>query len=266
MKNKKGCFKRQMALVIACIMLTTAVSPVCAMTQDTTVEWKPLHTVKGLPDAKDDQIFPDSSNRKLSRSELEGLTKAQAQECINDIYARHGYIFKDPEIKAHYDSQSWYAGKTSDAAAVEKAFNSTERDNIKLLKEYKDTAPDVHGGIVYQGDGFTLVLPDVWQGNYVIEENYDGDMNSIVFNEKTNHDYWKAHPDDPKAGTGKVFSIVWRKQEMQQAVCYGSKNGYYYYFIPASDVRYHIENETLKNNYEALFKTNKQVRDSFAFD
>ena len=41
-----------------------------------------------------DFILPDSSIRKLNANEVMGLGSELAQDAINEIYARHGYVFK----------------------------------------------------------------------------------------------------------------------------------------------------------------------------
>ena len=45
-------------------------------------------------------IFPHSSQRKLTVDEVTGLGGDVAQDAINEIYARHGYVFKTDTTKA----------------------------------------------------------------------------------------------------------------------------------------------------------------------
>ena len=78
-------------------------------------------------------IFPHSSQRKLTVDEVTGLGGDVAQDAINEIYARHGYVFKTKSIQKYYESQSWY----------HKNYNFSESDlseiesyNISLLRKY----------------------------------------------------------------------------------------------------------------------------------
>ncbi len=82
------------------------------------------------------QKFPYSSQQYLSSSDLAGMTRDEIQLSINDIYARHGYIFKDDSLRAYYQSQSWYHGTNSDMNAVAATFNSIEKANVELLSNY----------------------------------------------------------------------------------------------------------------------------------
>lgn len=78
---------------------------------------------------------PESSERLLTESELEGLTYDELQMVINEIYARHGRIFKDPEIGNYFESQSWYQG-TLDADHFDASvFNEVENQNIQQVLE-----------------------------------------------------------------------------------------------------------------------------------
>lgn len=78
-------------------------------------------------------ILPYSSQRKLTVGEVSGLGGDVAQDAINEIYARHGYVFRTKSIQKYYDSQSWY----------HKNYNFSESDlseiesyNIGLLRKY----------------------------------------------------------------------------------------------------------------------------------
>ena len=78
-------------------------------------------------------IFPHSSQRKLTVDEVTGLGEDVAQDAINEIYARHGYVFKTKSIQKYYESRSWY----------HKNYNFSESDlseiesyNIGLLRKY----------------------------------------------------------------------------------------------------------------------------------
>lgn len=89
-----------------------------------------------------DFVFPESSSRQLSHSEISATLNSMsgyspsgsyAQDAINEIYARNGYVFKNAEIRAYYESKPWYY---ADYSFTTSDFNSTEKYNMKLLEQY----------------------------------------------------------------------------------------------------------------------------------
>lgn len=86
-------------------------------------------------------VFPDSSVRYLSASEvaatLDSMTGSPvssvfAQDAVNEIFARHGYVFSTPSIRAYYMSQPWYRPDPSYDGSV----TEIEEYNIELFFEY----------------------------------------------------------------------------------------------------------------------------------
>jgi hypothetical protein len=89
---------------------------------------KPL--VFGIPGK-----YPQSSTRRLIRADIRGQSKWTLSLMRNEIYARHGYIFSDPNLKRYFENQSWYSGKTTDATKVYyRRLSQIERDNVKFLR------------------------------------------------------------------------------------------------------------------------------------
>ena len=89
-----------------------------------------------------DFVFPESSSRKLTRDEIaatlsymSGYSPAgdYAQDAINEIYARNGYVFKTANIRAYYESKPWYY---ADSSFTINDFSSIEKYNIGLLEEF----------------------------------------------------------------------------------------------------------------------------------
>lgn len=86
-------------------------------------------------------IFPDSSARYLAQSEVTVTLKGRsgspvsesfAQDAINEIYARNGYIFRTESIRSYYEAQSWYHPNPG----YDGSLNSFEAYNIALLSGY----------------------------------------------------------------------------------------------------------------------------------
>lgn len=89
-----------------------------------------------------DFIFPHSSTAYLTESEIAAKLatctgyspgKDYAQDAINEIYARNGYIFKTAEVLQYYQAKSWY---TPDANFTDAQFNVYEKHNIALLEKF----------------------------------------------------------------------------------------------------------------------------------
>lgn len=53
-------------------------------------------------------ILPKSDKEKLTRADLEGLTKEQLRLARNEIYARHGMIFGVSDLDNYFATKSWY--------------------------------------------------------------------------------------------------------------------------------------------------------------
>lgn len=83
----------------------------------------------------DGQIFPDSSDTVLDTADIEALSDTDLRYAINELYARHGYIFKDSTLKAYYEQFSWYNGTVSADDFTSDMFNSVELKNIKALQK-----------------------------------------------------------------------------------------------------------------------------------
>ena len=55
---------------------------------------------------------------------------------INEIYARHGYIFKTDYIREYFESQQWYTPVTGSNSVVYASFNDTEKKNSTFIDAY----------------------------------------------------------------------------------------------------------------------------------
>lgn len=94
------------------------------------------------PAPSSDFIFPHSSSAYLTEAEiaqtLAGMSgyspgKSYAQDAINEIYARNGYVFQTEEVQTYYQSKSWYVPDYSFSTAD---LNEYEKHNIALLQNF----------------------------------------------------------------------------------------------------------------------------------
>ena len=105
-------------------------------------------------------IIPYSDSRVLSDSDLQGITRSDLTLARNEIYARHGRMFKDDDIRTYFESQAWYAGIVPADQFSESVLSKTEKTNISTIKAYEDYLDgdsDTGGSTVISGD---YIIPD----------------------------------------------------------------------------------------------------------
>ncbi len=76
--------------------------------------------------------FPQGTERLLSPNDLSGLSKEDLKIMRNEIFARHGYIFKTPEMKSYFEAQPWYHGQYEDVTSM---LSPIEKQNVELIKK-----------------------------------------------------------------------------------------------------------------------------------
>ena len=89
-------------------------------------------------DIEEGIIFPNSSDSIIDEERIMGLSDEDLRYAINEIYARHGYIFKDKELLAHYRGFSWYEESIKPSDFSMDLFNSVERKNMDLLQKERE--------------------------------------------------------------------------------------------------------------------------------
>lgn len=90
--------------------------------------------------AAGDYIFPNSSTEYLTDADVSGLSAQDLKIARNEIIARHGRIFDSPDLKAHFESKSWYHGTISPAdfdANINSYLSKLEFANIDMIKKYE---------------------------------------------------------------------------------------------------------------------------------
>lgn len=81
-------------------------------------------------------ILPKSGTEKLTRADLEGLTKEQLRLARNEIYARHGMIFGVEDLDNYFATKSWYKPTVSFTDFDNKVEMSiVEELNIVLIQQ-----------------------------------------------------------------------------------------------------------------------------------
>lgn len=99
-----------------------------------------------LPEAEEwgiDQSFfqKNISLELLEEADIEEFSKQRLRILRNLIFARHGYAFKQKDIRAFFEGFEFYVPISTD---VRQALTETELRNIALMKRYEDYAEEYY--------------------------------------------------------------------------------------------------------------------------
>lgn len=83
----------------------------------------------------DDYILPDVSAHTYDRESLSKLTQTELKLARNEIYAKHGRIFKSDDLNHYFSKKSWYHGTVDPDDFDDQLLNQNEKDNLKLIQE-----------------------------------------------------------------------------------------------------------------------------------
>lgn len=89
----------------------------------------------------DEYLFPDSDRRYLEEDEVSYLEYETLRIAINELYARHGYVFKAEDLRSYFESKDWYVpveGIENQNDTIMAQFNEYEKANVQLLAKYRD--------------------------------------------------------------------------------------------------------------------------------
>ena len=78
--------------------------------------------------------FPFTSTKEVKDEDLKGLSETDIKIMKNEILARHGFIFHDKEMKAHFAKQKWYSAKNEN---VDKLLTPIEKQNIQNIEAFE---------------------------------------------------------------------------------------------------------------------------------
>lgn len=106
------------------------IAPACRMTRtetraDELTQLLGFFTVTG---SMADFVLPDSDKRLLTVDDLSLLTPFELRVARNEIFARHGRRFSDPELQAWFNARDWYLPRDG-----EPALNAIETANVALI-------------------------------------------------------------------------------------------------------------------------------------
>lgn len=78
-------------------------------------------------------IIPDSSSRYLTKEELYQYDKSSLGFIRNEIFARHGYVFKNKDYRNYFTSMPWYLPDSRFKGTL-KELNPVEKHNVELIQ------------------------------------------------------------------------------------------------------------------------------------
>jgi len=79
--------------------------------------------------------YPFTSSRVMTRGELILFTNDELDIMRNEIFARHGHIFKTARYRDYFNTQSWYKATVNDATSN---LSEIERLNVEQIKAVQD--------------------------------------------------------------------------------------------------------------------------------
>jgi len=90
-------------------------------------------------------LKPESSKELLTEEDLQCFNKTELRLIRNEIAARYGWEFEDPELKSYFITQEWYEAKEGCNNQVQ--FNDIEVKNVSLIEKMEnreEQAVDYH--------------------------------------------------------------------------------------------------------------------------
>ncbi len=79
-----------------------------------------------------EQLYAKARVADLEESDIAGLTKDELGYLRNEIFARHGHIFKTEKMNNYFGKMSWYYGFEDDGATL---MNAIEKRNVDFIKK-----------------------------------------------------------------------------------------------------------------------------------
>lgn len=79
-------------------------------------------------------IFPFTSTRYLNNIDINGLSSDDLKIMRNEIFARHGYIFKTDDMRQYFSQQSWYNPQYNDVTSM---LSAVEKSNVEFIKKFE---------------------------------------------------------------------------------------------------------------------------------
>ncbi len=113
---------------------TTAPTTVATTTQSTTTT-APTTTTTKANSSTGREFIADSDTRYLTNADVAGMDDWTLMMAINEIYARHGRIFNDADVRTYFENLDWYEGTIAPENFSDDMLSAVELANVQLLLE-----------------------------------------------------------------------------------------------------------------------------------
>ena len=77
--------------------------------------------------------FLYASRRRIVETDVVKLNQDALTIMLNEIYARHNFIFKDDSLKHYFTQRFWYSGEVDDVSTL---LSDIEKQNIDFIKKH----------------------------------------------------------------------------------------------------------------------------------
>ena len=116
-------------VIVSCIYVWRAISNYSTNNQPTTTTYASTSNTSSYESQED---YPFTAQRVISESELASYSKEELSIMRNEIFARHGYIFKRADLKEYFSQKSWYNPQYTN---VDKYLSTIERQNVAIIQK-----------------------------------------------------------------------------------------------------------------------------------
>ncbi|MDP4094579.1 MAG: YARHG domain-containing protein [Bacillota bacterium] len=120
-------------------------------------------------------IFNFSGKQLLNDENVKYLNSNLRALARNEIYARHGFIFRDPYFKNYFESCGWYTPNTNFKGNYSD-FSEVERKNIELIKSFENENGDEYGN-----NSFNYQDQKTYKANAKFDLNGDGQTDDVEY-------------------------------------------------------------------------------------
>jgi hypothetical protein len=90
------------------------------------------------------KLHDQLTTKPITRRMLEGMFREDARKLRNEIYARHGKVFKEQELRNYFSSLDWYK---PDRKYTDASLTAIERKNAATILAYERKADSVNDAI-----------------------------------------------------------------------------------------------------------------------
>lgn len=108
-----------------------------------------------------DFVLPGSDSRYLCYGDIDGMSEEELTVAEQEIYARYGRMFSDPDLQAYFEARDWYPDTAQSFSP-----NTYEQANLDLIRVYRAKAD---GSLFQSGNIYVNALPK--NGDYVIRDS-----------------------------------------------------------------------------------------------